>query len=519
MNILLIRPPAQHSQGSARPSASLPLGLLYIAAVLEKNGYTVQIYDAQINVLAPTYRDLNSGVYMGDRWEVIEEQIRRRRPALVGISCLFTAQMGSAVKTAEIVKKINKDIAVVMGGNHASVRPEDFFLKTKAVDMVCVGEGEYTMLDIAESLRDKRTYKEIPGIAFLDCERIKINPPRPYIRDLDALPLPSYHLINMEDYFHLYQKGFSGRPVLPYRGSERAVSLITSRGCPFNCIFCSIHLHMGRQWRYHSAEYVLGHLEFLSSRYNIRHVHFEDDNLTLDIDRFKAILDGLCSDKVSFSWDTPNGIRADTMTKEVLSDCKKSGCVYLIFGIESGNQKVLDDIIGKRLDLGTAVKVAAWCREVALDTMAFFVIGFPGETRQAMRATVDFALWLQRRYDCLPSLFVATPLPGTRLEQLCMEKGILEEALSPSDLSRMTQGALLINGDTFLSADLKVLLARFYKNYKINFIYNALLFFMSHPRAFFRLAGKIMTQDVNKINKEAIFNILQFKNCLLKQFA
>jgi len=341
MKILLIRPPSRHVEGSAKPSASLPLGLLYIASVLEKNGFSVEIYDAQINVHTPFSRDSSGSMHMGDTWELVEEEIKRRNADLVGITNPFTTQLENTVKVADIAKKVKKDSLIIVGGNHPTVQPDIFFSKTEAVDIVCMGEGEYTMLDIAEACRDNRSVRNIPGTAVKEDSQVRINQSRPYIQDLDNLPFPAYHLTDLEHYFYLNKIGYGGRPVWRYPGFERAVSVITSRGCPFNCIFCSIHLHMGRKWRSHSSEYVLNHLEFLTSAYNVKHVHFEDDNLTLNTKRFKKILEGLLKRKINITWDTPNGIRADTMTKELLEDCKNSGCTYIIFGVESGDQRVL----------------------------------------------------------------------------------------------------------------------------------------------------------------------------------
>lgn len=515
MKILLIRPPSSHIEGSACPSASLPLGLLFIASVLEKNGFVVEIYDAQVNATMPTYHDPDGKIHMGDKWDVVEEEIKKRQPSLVGITCLFTTQMENVIKTAEIIKRLNKEIIIVVGGSHATVRPEDFLTKTETIDIVCRGEGEYTMLDIAESLRDRKSFNDIDGTAVRDGIKIKINRQRPYTNDLDTLPFPSYHLINIESYFSLNKKGFSGRPAWFYDGFERAVSLITSRGCPFNCVFCSIHGHMGRKWRGHSAEYVLRHIEFLTTTYSVKHIHFEDDNLTLDGGRFKNILNGLLGG-MNITWDTPNGVRADTMTEEMLRDCKKSGCIYLIFGVESGNQKVLDEIIGKRLNLDTVVQVASWCKAAQIDAMAFFVIGFPGETKQNMDDTVNFALRLQRKYDIMPSLFVATPLPGTRLEKICLEEGILKSQLSPQNLAKMTQGAFLIDSSTFRADEINSLLKKFYKRFKLFFIYNSLIFLIRHPKAFLRIFIKLYKENPDRVNKESIFNMLLYKNCLLK---
>jgi magnesium-protoporphyrin IX monomethyl ester (oxidative) cyclase len=188
MKILLVRPPARHVKGSAKPSASLPLGLLYIAAVLEKNDYAVEIYDAQINVQMPISQGPDGVMHMGDRWEVIRDEMARRNPDMVGIINPFTTQFDNAVKVAQIAREVNKNILIVVGGNHPTVQPEDFFSKTQAVDIVCMGEGEYTMLEIAQVHSQRRDWKGIPGTAVQEDHRVKINGPRPYIQDLDSLP-------------------------------------------------------------------------------------------------------------------------------------------------------------------------------------------------------------------------------------------------------------------------------------------------------------------------------------------
>ena len=176
MRILLVRPPTKHISGSAGPSADIPLGLLYIAAVLEKNNYTVDIYDAQVNTDNPVHHESDGSIHMGDRWKDLERQIANRKPDILGISCSFTAQVHNVIKTAEIAKKINKEMIVTVGGSPATISPDYFFSKTDAIDIVCSGEGEYTMVAVAESVKTGSDLGAIPGVATRDGESIKINP-------------------------------------------------------------------------------------------------------------------------------------------------------------------------------------------------------------------------------------------------------------------------------------------------------------------------------------------------------
>lgn len=517
MKILLVRPPAKYVKGSAKPAVSLPLGLLYLAAVLEKNNYTVEIYDAQVNLHRPIFQDSGGIIHMGDKWEAVEEEIARRKPDLVGITNSFTTQFDNAIKAAEITKKINKNTIVIVGGNHPTVQPKDFFHKTETVDIVCMGEGEYTLLDVAEAYAGQRNWKNILGTAVREGNNIKINPTRPYIQNLDSLPLPAYQSIDLECYFLLNKINFSDRPFWRYPGSERTISLITSRGCPFNCIFCSIHLHMGDRWRCHSIEYVLKHLELVVSKYNVRHIHFEDDNLTLDAQRFQGILNGLRQRKIDITWDTPNGIRADTLTKELLQESKKSGCTYIILGVESGDQRVLSEIINKSLDLTKVIKVAQWCKEIGLDAMTFFVIGFPGETLRDMKKTIDFALELMSKYDMTPTIFIATPLIGTRLYEVCQEKGYLRKEPSSDNLAMVTGGGgeeSLVETKDFGPVEITAMMRRFIQGYKIIFLRNILLFMLKNPALLPKFIKKLWLLKQQLGFKPALLELANLKKLL-----
>jgi len=517
MNVLLFKPPFRYIHGSTKPSICLPVGLLHIASILERSGFEVDITDGQLDVNTPIHADTDGNAHMGLPWDELAEIFEKKNPDIIGITCPFTTQVGNAIKAAEIARQAAPEALIVLGGNHPTVRPEDFFRKTAAVDIVCIGEGEYTMLAIAEAVRRGDRPTSIPGTAVRDGDGLRMNPPRPHIDDLDELPLPAYHLVDMEAYFRLYKEGYNDRPIGHGRGSERAVSVITSRGCPFHCVFCSIHLHMGRKWRAHSAEYVRRHIELLISMYGLRHVHFEDDNISANVKRFKELLEAFRGIGSPFSWDTPNGVRVDTLSKEILSDCKRSGCVYLVFGVESGNQAVLDRIVGKKLDLGTVTKAAAWCREISLDAMSFFVIGFPGETRCDMQDTVEFALRLQREYDVNPGLFVATPLPGTRLEKICIEKGLLEGEPSPDILAKITQGSVILDGDTFSAEDVRDMRSRFLKGYRTNVAINLAGFLVRNPGALPAFTREVFSGRRSGSFRNALLSAYLIKNSLARR--
>jgi anaerobic magnesium-protoporphyrin IX monomethyl ester cyclase len=517
MKSLLIRPPARFIEGAIKPAISLPTGLLYLASVLEQAGRTVGIYDAQLNNNRPVIRDADGTLHMGDSWDAVQAKIRAYRPDLVGISCMFSAQMENALRLAEIVKQIDPGIVTIIGGSHPTVRPADFFEKTSAIDLVCLGEGEFTLRDVVQKLAAKEALSDVPGIAVREKGTLKINPARPRISPLDEIPLPAYHLINLEDYFNLYAQGYTDRPIPRSSGFERSVSIITSRGCPHLCVFCSVHLHMGRAWRAHSVDYVKRHLDLLTGTYGVRHIHFEDDNVSLDARRFQGILKLIQDARPALSWDTPNGLRVDTLTRDMLQLCRDSGCVYIIFGVESGNQQVLDKIVNKRLDLASVLRAAAWAQEIGIDAMAFFVIGFPKETKSQMQDTADFAVGLQARYDVTPFLFVATPLPGTKLEQICIEEGYIPHALSPQELARMTQGAMYIGTDTFSAADIEEVKKSFLKRYRINVIRRGMAIMVRRPLGFIRILRHMNAFRKTLPLAESVATTLRLGNWIVKK--
>lgn len=514
MKTLLIRPPATYPKGAINPSAGIPIGLLSIGAMLEAEGFATEILDCQVNPDRPLLDAEDGSLHMGINWQEVAERIRTAAPDLVGIGASFSSQLHNALRMAELVRETVPGALIVMGGNHPTVRPDDCFKLSSAVDLACMGEGELTMLAIARAHAAGENTAAIAGTACRDGAGARINPFRPRIADLDSLPLPAYHLLDLEAYFSLYAQGFTERIARRYPGSERAVSLITSRGCPFNCIFCSIHLHMGRKWRSHSVDYVRRHIELLEDRYGVRHLHFEDDNLSADPLRFREILLFLRDRGGRLSWDTPNGVRVDTLNKELIDLSKASGCDYLVFGVESGSARVLEEVIDKKLDLAEVTAAARWCRDAGLDTMAFYVIGFPGERLEEMRETARFALTLMGDFDVLPNLFVATPLPGTRLETECLQKGIITAPLAPADFASMTQGGSFIQTDTFNREQVAALLADFARSVKQIFVRNALRFLARHPLALIRFAREVIWLSRSLPIVKAAYRVLEFKNCL-----
>ncbi len=459
MKTLLINPPQTFFPGSDIPAANLPLGLMYIAAVLDEAGYNVEILDAFMTDLA--FRKKGDITEVGMSYEKIREEIQRRNPDIVGIANPFTSQVEHAIKVADIVKEIDSSILTVVGGPHGTVVPVEFLEAAKNVDIVAIGEGEYTMLDILGFFEGNKKINDIQGIAHRMAGKVVLNSPREFNKNLDVLPYPAYHLVNMEKYLN--------PKTIEYRSfKKRALSMVTSRGCPFNCSFCSVHLHMGKTFRAHSVDYVVDHIEHLVNKYHVKTIYFEDDNLTFDIQRFEAICDKIIERDIKFQWETPNGVRADYLTLDLLKKMKKTGCQSVFVGVESGDQYVLDNIIGKSLRLKNVVKFAKMCKKIGLRTGAFYIIGFPGETKENMRNTVEFALMLKRKYDVGMHLLFATPSYGTRLYDECKKNGYIRGSLTPRAFAEVRQnwGLPLIETEKFTAIDVKEIAITALKTYR-----------------------------------------------------
>jgi magnesium-protoporphyrin IX monomethyl ester (oxidative) cyclase len=450
MKVLLINPPQTFYAGSEPPAGNLPLGLMYIASVLQKGGFDVEVLDAFMGS-GCVFQSRDVDRIVGMRPEQLKQEIEKCKADIVGVAGPFTCQISNAIDVAKLAKEVNPKTFVVIGGPHVTLVPKEFLEEVTIVDVAVIGEGEYAMLEVAQALEGKRKFSDVLGIAYRQNGVVTVNPPRPFIENLDELPYPAYDLVDMEHYLNPPEG-------VGYRSFQnRAISMITSRGCPFNCCFCAVHLHMGQRFRAHSAQYVLDHIQYVVDKYKVKNIFFEDDNLTLSVNRFETICDGIIQRKIKIGWETPNGIRADCLTLDLLKKMKRSGAKSIFVGVESGDQQVLNDVICKSLDLNRVIEFAENAQKIGLKTGAFYIIGFPGETKENMQRTVDFALFLKRKYDVGMHLFAATPSYGTQLYNECKAKGYLPADLSWNSFAqaRQARGIPLITTTEFTPEEVR----------------------------------------------------------------
>lgn len=421
--ILLVNPPTVTSPTRGNLTANPPLGLAYIAAVLEKEKYTVRIIDALTEGWRIETKIKTNVIRVGLPFSDIKRRIADFNPDVVGVSCLFSVQHKEAIEICKITKEINKNIITVLGGAHPSCVPEES-LKDKNVDFVVIGEGEYTFLELLKKLERGLSVDGLDGIAFRKDGQIKILPKTNFIANLDELPFPARHLLPMDKYFEI--NNFHDGPAR----NKRSTSIITSRGCPADCVFCSIHSVWGNKFRSRSPENVISEIRYLKDNYKIKELNFEDDNLTFDKNRAMEIFDKMIKEKLEIIWRTPNGVALWRMDDELLKKMKLAGCYSIIFGIESANEYVLKNIIKKPLDLKKVEPLVKLAKKIKLKVALFFVIGLPGETLDQIKD--DFRL--AKKLNVNSYFLFAMPYPGTRLYRICNEKGYLSKDFSYDNL-------------------------------------------------------------------------------------
>lgn len=395
MKILLLTPPTDlvRSYGSLKEfSNPVPsLGLAYIASLLRENQYDVSILDAYVSQFS-----INKTV----------DEIVRIEPGILGISVLTT----SAFVVEKIVTQIRSLLPktlIVMGNLHASLFAEELLIKRYA-DVIIHQEGEYTMLEVANAVKNKASFELIKGISYLKDGAVQHNELRPFIEDLDSLPYPARDLFDMDKY--------RSDPRTAVKGKKTGLSemqILTSRGCPYACTFCSSRTtkSQGNKYRMRKPERVVDEIEHLYDKYGRSVFSFMD--LVFPLVKSHAIQ--LCEELIKrglnqrISWLCEP--RVKPLDRETLRIMKESGCARVCFGIESGNQEMLD-ALKKQFTLDDVRQAVSMAKAERLEVDGMFMLGLPAETYEMTRKTINFAKELDVRFAMF-NLFV--PYPGCEL--------------------------------------------------------------------------------------------------------
>jgi anaerobic magnesium-protoporphyrin IX monomethyl ester cyclase len=415
--VLLVFPATRiHREGVKQ--AMPPMGAAYLAAAIRD-----LVHVAILDAVAEGFhreRPSTSGFYVYGL--TVPEMVGRARafePDLVGITCLYSANFPVVADLCRELKRAMPHVVTVVGGTHPTFLAERCLAEAPDIDIIALGEGELTLRDLVEGLPAGRDLATIDGIAYRDpaSGALRVNPKTRWIEDLDSLPLPARDLLPMSRYHEI------GVPHLIVSQRRRFATVFTSRGCPARCTFCSSWRFWGGRYRVRSAGNVLAELETLKRDFGVEDVHFEDDALNLNRERFRLILEGMIDRGMGLAWCVPNGIALWALSPELVRLMRRSGCYEVTLAFESGCQRVLDEIVHKPLRLDRVRPLLEEMRREGIRTSSFFIVGFPGETLAEMRET--FALPRRLGLD-YAWFWIANPLPGTHLHEICETEGYLE---------------------------------------------------------------------------------------------
>jgi len=402
MNILLINPPRFNEIIADNPSFideergyNPPLGLLYIAAYLKKfTNHNIKVLDAQVE-------ELNYD-------EDFKKKIIQINPDCVCIT-VMTFTLIDVLKTIKLIrgaeKKLEKKIVIVLGGPHATIYPEET-LNLEGVDCVITGEGEIPFLKLVQALEKKISPLKVPGLVYNSNGKIIKNPASGFIENLDALPFPARHLTPIKKYNSILG------------GPHVVTTMFTSRGCPFSCAFCD-RPHMGQKFRARSPKNVVDEMEECK-KMGIDEILIYDDTFTVQRQRVLDICSEILKRNLKILWDVR--ARVDTVDEEMLSRMKQAGLTRIHFGVEAGSDKILK-ILNKGITTDQVKKAFALARKNKIETLAYFMIGSPKETKEDIKKSINLARKLKAEFV---HATILTPYPATKLYQQALEKGVIK---------------------------------------------------------------------------------------------
>ncbi|MBI4457061.1 MAG: cobalamin B12-binding domain-containing protein [Acidobacteria bacterium] len=459
MKILLVR---------AKPTfmdmiLGIPIGLAYCAAVAETAGHEVDILDLALekNVESSHAR--------------LRDHVKTKKYDLAGLTCM-TVEYPGAVETAKVIKDCDPSLRIVFGGQHPTIESDEV-INNGMCDFVVVGEGEDTFVELLHVLQTGADPWDVPGILFHKNGSPLRSMPRSQTVDIDALPWPAYHLLEVERYFQVESARYTPK-------HKRAIQIFTSRGCPWRCTYC--HDLFGKQFRGRSAANVFGEMQMLYRTYGVREYMIEDDIFNLDIPRAKKICDLITNSEMDGSvyMQFGNGLRLECFDEELVRKLAQAGTHHIAIAIESASPRI-QKLIKKNLHLNKAADVLGWTRKYGISTLGFFMIGFPTETVEEIKQTIEFA----RKTDLDEALFsIVIPYAGTEINKMIYEQGLYD----PDEVARHGKKVVTIKSEHFDFFTLKKLQQRAY-----------LSFFLSKGR-FLRMLPKLINLSSSRKYLKAI---------------
>lgn len=473
MKVLFVNPPQTASKYKFMGVIAPPLGIAYMAGVLQENNIDVEILDASAEDM--DFKD-------------VEKELLKRKPDLVALTAL-TPTIGRALETAQVVKETLPDSIVVMGGYH----PTFNFIETledENVDIVIRGEGEYIMLNLVQALENQSSLHDVKGIVFEDknSKEIVVNPEAPLIQDLDELPFPALNLLPMKKYRLLDM-------------DTHMTTMITTRGCPMQCSFCSSAAMHGKKIRERSVENIVDEIEYLKTNYDIDTIAFMDDTFTLKKRKVMAICDEILKRNIEIMWGCTS--RVDTLDEKLLKKMKEAGCITIFIGVESADQQQLDNMCKNTTiaKIENAFKIA---HKLKIRTIASVALGMSGDTKEIMNKTVKFVHKLKPNYAIYS---LATPYPGTRFYKEAFEKNLIKI----KDWSKYTLITPILETIDCSLNDMRKIQAKAFMKFYLRPHYIIRQFLQDGPYLLKTIFGVIKTA-LSKTPKNTDYNKRELKN-------
>lgn len=370
----------------------VPLGLAYIAAALEQAGHTVAFIDANAEFLSM------SG---------LEKRVRSFCPDIVGLYCA-TLMINKARKVAQLVKNVDPNIVTVVGGPHLSDYPE-MTIEFPEFDIGVIGEGEITICEVVSTIQRKDDLSNIKGVIFKNNSDIVKTPSRNYISNLDAISLPSWHLLPLHKYGDVLTK------------TNKYATMMTSRGCPFKCIFCSPQCRLGRKFRYRSPENILEEILALKNNFGIEEICFYDDTFTVNKKRIMKLCSQMIDGKIKIKWECKT--RVDLVDDELLKKMASAGCYRIRYGIESGDNHILRNL-NKGITIEQIEDAVAMTKKYNIEVFGYFMLGCPGDTIETMGKTLHLSKQLKIDYANFNIMSIRPP--GSELFRWAVENEYIE---------------------------------------------------------------------------------------------
>ncbi len=334
----------------------------------------------------------------------IRRKLQQYQPQVVGTTCV-TMTFPAAARILRVCKEFDPNITTVMGGQHVSFAAQDAFHRAPWIDVVVAGEGDVTVVELASALDRGTDMGKVAGLYLNRNGKAIKTAPRPLIDNLDELPVPARHLL----------------PLSKYHALGAACSVVSSRGCPYGCIFCTTPRMYGRKVRFRQPHLVVDEIEAVHREYGFNQINMVDDTFTLNRPHATELCRELIRRRLPVTWSIFS--RVDTLTPELLNLMREAGCTCMLFGVESGNEEVLKNIKkGITPDkVRNGVKLAT---EAGIGSFASFILGLPGETPERARETLTFAMELSERWGTQYGFHYLSPFPGTELFEQAKELGI-----------------------------------------------------------------------------------------------